>query len=555
MDLFNIRNQLNAGKNIYDIPMRVTYYARVSTDKDEQVHSLSAQVTYYSDFIRKKPNWTFVDGYIDEGLSGTSVKKRESFLKMIDDAKLNKFDFIVTKEISRFSRNTVDSIKYTQDLLSAGVGVLFQSDNINTLYPDSELRLTIMSSIAQEEVRKISERVKFGFKRSIENGVVLGSNRIWGYKKDNGKLIIVEEEAEIVRNIFNLYANENKGLRAVSNWLDDNGYKNNNGNEFSCSALKNIIINPKYKGYYCGNKTHKYDYRRGDRKYIESAEWVMYKDEDSVPPIVSEELWDRANKILRKRSEKMSGENKTSYQNKYPYSGKIICMNHNLPYHHIEFKNKAGGKEAWRCKRYAEKGAAGCTSPIVYTKEIDDIMRHIMEIVFKEKNKIINDLIKIYSDISINSSVRDDIAKSKVKINEILKLKNKLLDLSIKEKITDDEFEIRNDGFNAEIESLQKQIAGYEKQDEQNKEFSRQVETLRKVITKELTFDDAMSDGVIENLLDRIEVYNTEEKNIVNLKIFLKVAEDSMDYKVKRQRNKKSIINEFENVACDEHSL
>ena len=222
---------------------------------------------------------------------------------------------------------------------------------------------------------------------------------------------------------------------------------------------------------------------------------------------------------------------------------------------HIEFKNKAGGKEAWRCKRYAEKGAAGCTSPIVYTKEIDDIMRHIMEIVFKEKNKIINDLIKIYSDISINSSVRDDIAKSKVKINEILKLKNKLLDLSIKEKITDDEFEMRNEGFNAEIESLQKQIADYEKQDEQNKEFSRQVETLRKVITKELTFDDAMSDGVIENLLDRIEVYNTEEKNIVNLKIFLKVAEDSMDYKVKRQRNKKSIINEFENVACDEHSL
>ncbi|MCL1903349.1 MAG: recombinase family protein [Oscillospiraceae bacterium] len=147
MDLYNIRNQLNVGKSVYDIPLRVTYYARVSTDKDEQLHSLSAQVKYYSEFIQNTPNWTYVEGYIDEGLSGTSVNKRESFLKMINDAKLGKFDFIVTKEISRFSRNTLDSIKYTQDLLVAGVGVLFQSDNINTLHADSELRLTIMSSI------------------------------------------------------------------------------------------------------------------------------------------------------------------------------------------------------------------------------------------------------------------------------------------------------------------------------------------------------------------------------------------------------------------------
>ena len=168
MDLYEIRIALNAGKSIYDLPLRVTYYARVSTDKDEQIHSLSAQVQYYSDFIRKYPNWTYVEGYVDEGISGTSVRKRENFLRMIDDAKDGRFDFIITKEISRFSRNTLDSIQYTQELLKSGVGVLFQSDNINTLMPDAELRLTLMSSIAQDEVRKISERVKFGFKRSIE---------------------------------------------------------------------------------------------------------------------------------------------------------------------------------------------------------------------------------------------------------------------------------------------------------------------------------------------------------------------------------------------------
>lgn len=195
MDLYYIRNQLLGGKSIYDMPMRVTFYARVSTDKDEQIHSLQSQVRYYADYIKNNAGWEYVQGYIDEGLSGTKVDKRESFLQMIEDAKLGKFDFIITKEISRFSRNTLDSIRFTQELLKAGVGVLFQSDNINTLYPDSELRLTIMSSIAQDEVRRISERVKFGFGRSIEKGVVLGNSKIWGYKKADGKLTIVEEEA------------------------------------------------------------------------------------------------------------------------------------------------------------------------------------------------------------------------------------------------------------------------------------------------------------------------------------------------------------------------
>jgi len=551
MDLFDIRNQLNTGKSIYDIPMRVTYYARVSTDKEEQLHSLSAQVKYYSDFIKNNPNWTFVDGYIDEGLSGTSVQKRESFLKMIDDAKLHKFDFIITKEISRFSRNTLDSIIYTQELLLAGVGVLFQSDNINTLYSDSELRLTIMSSIAQDEVRRISERVKFGFKRAIENGVVLGNNSIWGYKKDSGRLLIVEEEAEIVRHVFDLYANENKGFRAIASWLDENGYKNSNGNVFSCSALKNMITNPKYKGYYCGNKTHKIDYRKEDKRVMQSSEWVMYKDEDVVPPIVSEEIWDKANKILKERSKKMLSDNRTSYQNRYSYSGKIICVEHNTPYHHTEHKGSYGSKSAWRCKRYHGIGTVSCTSPTIYTKELDDIMCHILETVFKEREHIINDIIKTYSYINMSSSIREDIGKLKVKINELVKMKNKLLDLSVKGKITDDEFESRNNKFNIEIESLYVKIAEYERQEEQNRDFEQQITNLRKIIEDELSFDKAMDDGVITELLDRIEVYKTNERNIVNIKVFLKVTDDSVDYKIERLRNKPSRIN----VACDKSHL
>ena len=161
MDIHTIRQQLRT-KSLYDIRLRVTYYARVSSESDEQLNSLGNQITYYEDLIRKNKAWTFVPGYIDEGISGISTKHRENFNLMIQNAAEDKFDLIITKEISRFARNTLDSIQYTRQLLDCGVGVFFQNDNINTLDEDSELRLAIMSSIAQDELRKLSSRIKFG---------------------------------------------------------------------------------------------------------------------------------------------------------------------------------------------------------------------------------------------------------------------------------------------------------------------------------------------------------------------------------------------------------
>ena len=159
MDILSTR-QLLRTRTIYDIPLRVTYYARVSSESDEQLNSLGNQVAYYESLIRKNRAWTFVPGYIDEGLSGISTRKRENFHRMISDAKDGLFDLIITKEITRFARNTLDSIQYTRQLLGDGVAVFFQNDNINTLEEDSELRLTIMSGIAQDELRKLSSRVK-----------------------------------------------------------------------------------------------------------------------------------------------------------------------------------------------------------------------------------------------------------------------------------------------------------------------------------------------------------------------------------------------------------
>ena len=541
VDIYEIKQAFSAGKTIYDLPLRVTFYARVSTEKDEQLHSLSAQVQYYVDFIRKCPNWTYVDGYVDEGISGTSVNKREHFLRMIDHAKAGKFDFIITKEISRFSRNTLDSIQYTQQLLSCGVGVFFQSDNINTLMPDSELRLTIMASIAQDEVRKISERVKFGFKRAIEKGTVLGNNRIWGYQKENGRLVIDEKEAEVVRLIFELYANQRMGIRTISSYLADHGYENSRGNAFSFSTIRGILSNPKYKGYYCGRKSTKIDYKLSTIKTFSPDQWVMYKDEENVPPIISEELWEKANLILAKRSAKQSAQDKTSYQNKYTYSGKIICGVHHEPYYRTVYRYKSGDKEVWQCQEYARKGKAGCQSPIVYTSELDDIMRKALEEVSLHKVEMVHELIQIYSSIKGEAETDKKVSKCKADMDDILRRKDRLLDLNIDGKITDQEFTIRNDRFNRELEALQQQLQKLEAEKLTNRDMMQSIETLRQVITRELSFERGFSDGVIDALLDRIEIKEAEEQGDVVATVYLKAMPEAQEYSIHRIRGNTSV--------------
>ena len=206
------------------------------------------------DRIQSKPNWKFVPGYVDEGISGGSTKKRDNFNRMIRDAKAGMFDFIITKEISRFSRSTLDSIKYTQELLDYNVGVFFQNDNINTFDEDAELRLSIMSSIAQDELRKLSSRVRFGHQQAIKNNVVLGNSRIFGYTKADGKLVIDETEAPMVRELFELYATGKYTMKQLETLFWEKGYRNLNGNKIAHSTMSGMISNPKYKGHYVGNK-------------------------------------------------------------------------------------------------------------------------------------------------------------------------------------------------------------------------------------------------------------------------------------------------------------
>ena len=536
MDLLTLREHIQSGTNVYDIPLRVCYYARVSTEKQEQLNSLDNQTFYFEDFIKKNLNWKYIGGYIDEGLSGTSTEKRLGFLQMVKDGKAGKFDLIITKEISRFARDTLDSIKYTRELLNHGIGVFFQSDNINTLAPDAELRLTIMASLAQDEVRKLSERLRFGYKRSIEQGRVLGQNNLMGYNKADGKLTVNEEQAVIVRRIFELYNEGKFGLRRIARELEKAGLLSPfTGKMLSPETIKSVITNPKYKGYYCSGKTISIDYRNKKRIRKNSDEWNVYKDE-KIPAIVSEEAWDRANRLYQERSTKCK-EHGDAFQSRYSFSGKIFCAEHGTSYHRHIYKSKSGEKEVWNCKLYRQKGKIdGCDSPTIYSTELFKILNDIYGKIFTQKDEIISGLMDIYGVINETDYSRD-IVRIEKETDKIKIKKDTLLELLMEKAITKAEFTERNNVLNAEIEKLSEQLKRFKDEEQLSRENKQNLKNLRKTLEEEFANESGFNAEISNVLLDRIIVHKlSEDKNKLRLEIILNIGKTYIcDYTASRR--------------------
>ena len=539
MDLYTIRNMLSQGKSIYDLPLRVTFYARVSTDRYEQLNSLENQVMYFENFIKEQENWIFVEGYVDEGISGTSVKKREDFLRMVDDAKKKKFDLILTKEISRFSRNTLDSIKYTQELLSCGVGVHFLSDNINTFQPDSELRLTIMSSIAQEEIRKLSERVRFGYKRSVEKGIVPGSNNIYGYTKNKGKLVIDEEQAKSIRLIFETYVSENIGVHRLGFKLfEEYGVTNYSGKPIAGTVIKNIIRNPKYKGYFCAHKETTVDYHDRKRKRFKRDEWIVYKDNETCPPIVSEELWDKANEILDARSKKHDQINKNNKYNKFPFSGLMHCHFDGATFvrgtYQIGKGDRSRRRKFWACNNYrihGKKKTEGCNSPVLYYEELVEVCKKILNMILVCQDDLISEINDMISDIRTKKDYKKEIKLIDEKLFKTNNEKKELIMMRMRKEIDLKEYNSLKDDLDEKINSLEenKRKLIEEEQNEQSSE--KNFEEFKKKINDMVLSDDEKILEIAQLFFEDIRVESikddeTDQKVILHAKLNVSNRED-----------------------------
>lgn len=524
MEVRKIRSEMRMGRSFYDLPLRVTFYARVSTDQDEQINSLENQVQYYTELIQSKPNWKFVPGYVDEGISGGSTKKRDNFNRMIRDAKAGMFDFIITKEISRFSRSTLDSIKYTQELLDYNVGVFFQNDNINTLDTDSEFRLVIMAGVAQDEIRKLSERLKFGFRQAIKNGHVLGNDKLYGYDKKDCVLTVNEEEAEIIRIIFDLYGNQRLGTRTISKRLMELGYTSREGNAFNTLTIRHILENPKYKGWYCGNKSQSVDYRTKRNVLLDESEWVTHPD-PSIPAIVPEELWNRANALYKRRREEMKSHSSgVSFHNRYPYSAKIYCEEHGTTFHRQVIQTKKGQQEVWQCKVYRSHGRAACSAPQIRSSDLDLILSHIFKEMVRDKQKIVDSLVTVLTNIPKEVDYGKLRCQVENEMDDLERKKNRLLDLSIAGALTVEEFKERNDAFNAQIQECQGKLTAIRQEEENQSSEELDIPAIRRALDEALRFTGKTDTALVATILDKVVVKKESTKDNIYLDIFLKLG-------------------------------
>ncbi len=514
MEIKKAREELRRGKTIYDMHLKVAYYGRVSTDKDDQLNSLENQQHYFEDMIKENPNWLFIHGYIDEGISGTAVKNRESFLKMIEDASLGKIDLILTKEISRFSRNTVDSIKYTEYLLKQGVIVYFLSDNLNTIQEDAEFRLTIMSSMAQDEVRKLSERVKFGINRMIKDRKLIGGN-LTGYYKKDGRYEINPNEAPIIKYLFTTYASGSLGLKKIGEELANMGYFNSKGEPYSQTTLAKLLTNPRYKGFYTAKLTEVEDYKTHKKKKIPKEEQIIEKDK-RIPAIVSEELWDKANDLHERRKKLPSRHilNSEDHIKNYKYSAKLYCKDCNS----IFIRNGGSNRSAnptWSCKTYRTEGISKCQSPIIKESYLDKIFTDLFTDFIKHKKDYLSQVLSEYKNIIKNNSNEIDAEEISQKIDQITKQKDKLLDLSLKGMIDDFEFKKRNDKFNIDLQNLQNQLQNLKSDSMEAEKLQQKLNTIENCLSSKLDIRENLP-YLVNLLIDKVivEKVNNDRKHI-----------------------------------------
>lgn len=505
LDIYNTVNYMKTNhKTIFDLNIKVTYYVRVSTLKEEQDSSVEHQIEHFDKMISEHSNWTYVQGYVDR-VRGELTENRKAFLQMIEDGKNGKFDLVLTKEVSRFARNTIDSLTYTRELLRNGVGVFFQNDNICTVDSDAEFRLTIMASIAQDEVRKMSERIKFGHRQAIKNGTVMGNSRIYGYEKLNGKLVINEKEAEMVRFIFEQYASGLHAIRAIQRQLYDKGYKSRSGKEISHTTICGIITNPKYKGYYCGNKVKIADYRTKEQIFLPEEEWVMYKDETGniVPAIVDEDLWNRANQIYKQRSEEVKSQckgNKTTSV----LSGKIFCTHCNAPFWRTSYSHrlhKGNNIYQFICREKKTKGAKTCPTFAIYESEMYDILSKCFVDNLNSLDEHAAEFIKICKKFIKENDSQDSIDKLMDEQNKLDNKKEILLDLYMNGDISKDDFKKRNDKLTSNLNDIKYKIQSIEDKQTSYKDIESKLHDIKQVIDNMGTNEKQLSNDEIDNLV------------------------------------------------------
>jgi len=455
-------------------PRRIVFYGRVSTEHEAQLSALENQMQWYDDQLRYHPNWMLVERYIDEGITGTQAKKRPAFLQMLEDARAGKFDLIVTREVCRFARNTVDTLVTTRELKNIGVEVYFVEDNIWTMDGDGELRLTIMATLAQEESRKVSERVKAGQHVSREKGTLYGSGNILGYDRVGDTYVINEDQAETVRMICDMYLNEGLGTGKIARRLTELGRLNASGlNKWSHGVISRILNNQTYMGVIAYGKSFSNNYLEQKRINNHDKSTYIYM-EGKFPAIVSQEDWHRAQEIKAGRMmESFSPQTGKRVrhcvqENKDLWGSKLRCscgcgFRKNI-WHRYQDRPTSYGYKCYNilnngsAKQRRDAGADDtgyCDQPMIADWKLELMGKAILEQVFREQRDLIQYTINlIRQSYRTPRPAENNMANLTARMERLKTKKETLLDMRTEGEITKEEFLAQRQKLDAELQKL-----------------------------------------------------------------------------------------------------
>lgn len=517
--------------------LSVAAYCRVSTDKDDQANSLVSQRKYFADYITYHDDWVLNDVYYDEGISGTQTKKRAGFIAMIGEAMQGGIDLILTKEVCRFARNTVDTLSYTRKLKEAGVGVIFTIDNIDTRDSDGELRLTIMASLAQEESRKTSERVKWGQQRRMEQGVVFGRDML-GYTVKNGILSINQEEVLVVKAIFHKYTNEGKGTHVIARELIEEGLRPKRISLWSNTVILRVLRNEKYVGDLCQKKTFTPDYLTHKKKYNRGDEEKIYI-KDHHEAIIDRDLWNRTQAELKRRSP--SDVQKSRHSNRYWCSGKICCGECDSRFVSRTKKLTTGTYKAWRCYRAANHGLLkmdadgkeiGCNNNSINERALLTCMKYCVNLICQNRKQLRREILSDIQAVCGEQVATIDEDKIRQKIDAIEEKKRKSFDAMLDGMITKDDLKKQTEWYDEELSHLRNLLAENE---QNNRRYSRQeqeMNILEKTLDKILALEEE-NEMLYCEILERIDVYREPERGCNRLVVWFQSLPFGIRLKIK----------------------
>ena len=505
---------------------KVAIYARVSTEHEAQINALENQIQYYNNILAQHPEWELVGRYVDEGITGTSVKKRKNFLRMMEDAKNGMFSLILTREVSRFARNTVDTLQETRKLKSYGVEVYFTEDNIRTSDDtDGELRLTLMATLAQNESKKTSVRVKAGQKISFENGVLYGNGNILGYDRDGRELVVNPEQAETVKMIFNMY-HDGMGCKQIAYELEKRGRVTSTGlTHWQPGTISRLLRN----SFYCGKIVYRKQYVPD---YLEQKKINNYDEVDKIEimgkhePIISEELFNDCQRRLdAKTVNRLRGKHAINPP-KSAYARILKCQcgsnferrkwhkykDGRIRYGFECYKQKNHGSYRTRLKKGLD--TTGCCTTKMFPEWKLKIVAHwLFNDLWKERDKIINRAIEMLNATIKDENVVDytdevkELNKKRKKYEE--KLSN-LVELRVEGDISKEVYEEKKGAFKKQIEYIDSELL---KRDVKNSAIvsngKTQIQLLTDLLGKKYdVISGDIPEDIVETFIDQIVVHD-----------------------------------------------